>query len=145
MVAFLLLVMYKTQLENAVQTAPIAIPERTNFDELERPPIFDNVITANVAARAPKKAIIPIELLPNIVPKPSIIAVVAPRDAPDETPSIYGSASAFLTTACITTPQTDNPIPMHIASSTLGNLRSHTTSCIGPFENFEKVSRWNNS
>lgn len=57
-----------------------------------------------------------------------MIATVAPSDAPEDTPRIYGSASGFFTIACITTPQTERPIPTATAKINRGRRISQTTS-----------------
>lgn len=44
----------------------------------------------------------------------------APADAPEDTPSTYGSASALRTMAWIATPTTLSPAPTRTASSTRG-------------------------
>jgi len=81
--------------------------------------------------------IIPSELLPNELPIPNTTASVAPKEAPEETPNIYGSANGFLTIACITIPTTDNPTPTAIANTILGILISHTTSATAPVPIYE--------
>ncbi len=55
---------------------------------------------------------------------PSVIASVAPNPAPDETPVVYGSASGFLRTLCITTPATASPAPVISPAQTRGSLYS---------------------
>ena len=91
-----------------------------------------NSNTPNETNKAPINAITPTKFPPNTAPNPSIIANVAPSDAPDDIPKIYGSARGFFTIACITTPLILNAIPIAIANTTRGNLIIHTTSCIGP-------------
>lgn len=68
---------------------------------------------------------------PSVIPTPSITATVAPRDAPEEMPRMYGSASGFFTMACMTTPLMDSPTPTAAASTSRGRRISHTTSWIG--------------
>ena len=50
------------------------------------------------------------------------IAIVAPREAPDDTPKIYGSANGFCTIACITTPLIAKPAPANITNNIRGIL-----------------------
>ena len=117
-----------TKLEKAEQTALTAIPARISFAEVAFPPMFAMAITAKEVIIAPMKAVIPTEFPPRKLPIPSMMASVAPRDAPDEIPSTYGSASGFCTIACITTPHTERAIPTARARRTLGSRISHTTS-----------------
>ena len=44
-------------------------------------------------------------------PAPTRNAKVAPKEAPEDIPRMYGSASGFWTIACITTPANANEIP----------------------------------
>lgn len=66
-----------------------------------------------------------IEILPN--PRkfelmPVIMAMVAPKIAPDEIPIIYGSTKGFLKIDCNEAPEADNPKPIKIPSKILGIL-----------------------
>ena len=79
---------YTKKLENELHTELNAIPDKRSFIELLRPPIFDITKTKIDIVKAPIKPINPIELLPKILPNPRITERVAPRDAPDDTPSI---------------------------------------------------------
>ena len=45
----------------------------------------------------------------------AISANAAPADAPEDTPSTYGSAMGLRTTDCMTAPQTDSPAPVRTA------------------------------
>ena len=72
-----------TKLEKAEQTALTAIPARISFAEVAFPPMFAMAITAKEVIIAPMKAVIPTEFPPRKLPIPSMIASVAPRDAPD--------------------------------------------------------------
>ena len=60
------------------------------------------------------------------------MATVAPVDAPDEIPKIYGSARGFLTMACIMTPLTASPAPTRAAKMTRGIRNIHTISFKAP-------------
>ena len=74
-------------MEKAEQTALIAIPARISFAEVAFPPMFAMAITAKDVIIAPINAQIPTELPPRKLPIPSMIARVAPREAPEEIPS----------------------------------------------------------
>ena len=87
------------KLEKALKTAFKAVPASTSFTEFAFPPILDKTKTKTLAIKAPIKADVPIAFSPNNTPKPSIIAVVAPKDAPEDTPRMYGSAKGFCTIA----------------------------------------------
>ncbi len=137
--------MYITKLEKAEHTELKAIPARINLTESACPLTFARIITPAAAARAPKNAIIPIELLPKTAPTPARTASVAPSDAPDEIPRIYGSARGFFTIACITTPHTDSPMPAPTAKIIRGRRINHTTSCTAPFPNAANFSMRNTS
>src|SRR5574344_1729470 len=54
------------------------------------------------------------------------IPMAAPRDAPDDNPSMYGDAKGFLNTACMAAPVTANPAPTKIPTATRGALFSRT-------------------
>ena len=75
--------------------------------------------------KAPVKPIIPIELLPNTLPIPNTTASVAPKDAPDDTPNVYGDASWFFNIDCTTAPLVAKHPPTKNANKTLGNLIFH--------------------
>ena len=45
---------------------------------------------------------------------------VAPRNAPEDMPIVYGSASGFLKSFCIITPATASPAPTRMAAIALG-------------------------
>ena len=77
-----------TKLEKAEQTALTAIPARISFAEVAFPPMFAMAITAKEVIIAPMKAVIPTEFPPRKLPIPSMMASVAPRDAPDDTQHI---------------------------------------------------------
>jgi hypothetical protein len=49
-------------------------------------------------------------------------AMAAPRTAPDEIPSIYGSAMGFLNIPWNSTPQIDKPVPQRIEVRIRGSL-----------------------
>ena len=61
---------------------------------------------------------------------PSSIASTAPREAPEEIPSTYGSASGFLVKACMPTPESVSAAPINAPSSTRGALRNQTMFCV---------------
>ncbi len=76
-----------------------------------------------MVAAAPKKALIDKAYFPRNENAPNNIPNVAKAQAPDETPRMNGSASLFLTNACIDTPVTANDPPTIIPSKTLGRRR----------------------
>ena len=119
---------YIIKLVNALKTAFKAVPAKISLIEVALPPMLDNSKTKTLAEKAPIKADTPIKFSPKIFPKPNIIALAAPKEAPEETPKIYGSAKGFFTMACITVPQTANPAPIQTASIILGKRNSHTIS-----------------
>ena len=90
------------------------------------------ICTSTEIRKAPINAQIPIELEPNTAPTPRKIATVAPRDAPEEIPRIYGSAIGFFTMACITTPATARPMPTAVARRIRGRRINHTISDMAP-------------
>ena len=79
-------------------------------------------------ANAPINAQIPIACAPRKAPSPKKIAQVAPSDAPDETPKIYGSAKGFFTTACMIIPESVKPMPTQAARIIRGIRSIQTTS-----------------
>ena len=54
------------------------------------------------------------------------MATVAPNDAPEEIPVVYGSASGFFIMLCMTAPHAARPIPTMAPVITRGSLVSHT-------------------
>jgi len=112
------------RLENELHNAPITTPDKTNFTEVALPPMLDKISTAIEVIIAPANAP---KATPNcasnaLLPKPTRIAKVAPNDAPEEIPSMYGSASGFWTTACMTAPHNARPTPINKAKTTRGIL-----------------------
>ena len=128
----LLLAKYTIKLENAPHTADSAIPARSSFIEFDRPPRFEIKSTASEITKAPIKAAIPTKFGPSAAPTPRRIAEVAPSDAPEEIPRMYGSARGFFTIACMMTPQDASPAPTSAARTSRGRRRSHTISWTGP-------------
>ena len=51
---------------------------------------------------------------------PKAMAMTAPSDAPDETPSVEPSASGFLSSPCIAAPARDNAAPVSATHRTRG-------------------------
>src|SRR4051794_37243822 len=90
--------------------------------EIRPPPI--NTKTMAKAAIAPANA--PIERVTAPDPKPRIITDTAPVDAPDDTPSRYGSASGLRVIDCNTAPEIARPNPTVAASKTRGKRDSQT-------------------
>ncbi len=55
---------------------------------------------------------------------PEIMARLAPKDAPDDIPVVYGSARGFFMTLCIVAPATARHTPTTTAMTIIGSLRS---------------------
>ena len=85
---FLQLVKSNKKFENEEHTALSAIPAKINFEEVALPFILAKSKTPNETSKAPINAMTPTKLPPNTAPNPSIIANVAPSDAPDDIPRI---------------------------------------------------------
>ena len=81
----------------------------------------------------------PTKFSPSVLPIPNKTAAVAPKEAPEEIPRIYGSANGFFTIACITTPQTDKPAPTQIAKTILGIRKSQIISYNAPFLSLDLI------
>ncbi len=125
---------YRTtiRLVNAPMMLEIIVPERTSFTVVHGPPIVDRPRTRNDDARLPTKAQTTTPYWPRWRPRsaeePSAMANVAPRDAPDDIPRMYGSARGFWTVACIMTPASASAMPTVPARNTRGDLMFHTMS-----------------
>ena len=104
------------------------MPASNSLMELERPPILDKKQHQQGNTECAGKGADPDGASPKKAPTPSMIATVAPSDAPEDTPRIYGSASGFFTIACITTPQTERPSPPQRLKINRGRRISQTTS-----------------
>lgn len=61
---------------------------------------------------------------PVITVIPEIIARLAPNDAPEDIPVVYGSAKGFFITLCIVAPATARHTPTTTAMMIIGSLRS---------------------
>lgn len=111
------------KLETAVQSALITVPARISLVDDDLPLAEANLRTINEATIAPRNAqnATPETAKNGIAPIPNIIENVAPREAPEEIPSMYGSAKGFCTQACITHPERARPAPTTAPKSTLGN------------------------
>ena len=83
-------------------------------------PILEIKITREEITSAPIKAQMPTACVPKRLPSPKKIAIVAPNDAPEDIPRIYGSAKGFLTMACMMMPDKVSPIPTHAANNIRG-------------------------
>ena len=121
-----------------------ATPVNTNLIDVILPPMFAIAMTANDTVIAPTNAPKPTEVARK-TPTPSKIDSVAPRDAPDEIPRIYGSANGFFTIACITTPTTASPIPTPTPSMIRGRRITHTISCTAPLASSSGSPKRNSS
>ncbi|NYC00592.1 hypothetical protein BCM20_000547 [Clostridium beijerinckii] len=124
-----LLAMEIMKLDKALHKALITVPESTNLAEDILLPKEESNRTKTEAPKAPKNAQNATPLIDKKLnePIPSIREKVAPKDAPEEIPRIYGSAKGFWTVACITVPHTASPAPTAIASKTLGIRISQIT------------------
>ena len=116
------------KLEKALQTALSAMPESSSLTGLECPPTPERTRTPMETAKAPPAAASPMKFSPRKAPSPNMIAAVAPSDAPEEMPKMYGSASGFFTIACMMTPQTESPMPVSTASTMRGRRSSQMMS-----------------
>jgi hypothetical protein len=78
--------------------------------------------TSIVAASPPASAASGKIMAPKTVSdeSPARIAIVAPRAAPPDTPSRYGSANGLRSMVCRAAPATDSPAPAMAASATRG-------------------------
>lgn len=103
--------------EKAENKALTTVPANMSLVEVIFPLCEAIKTTKNVAMIAPKKE--PSEVKET---KPKAIVNVAPKVAPEETPSMYGSAIGLLTVACMIVPQTAKPAPAKIPNKTLGTL-----------------------
>ena len=85
------------KLERAVNRAFKIMPERTSFDDVICPPVDASNKTPIVAIVEPINENSGTEEIPTTctAPAPSMMAQVAPHEAPDEMPKIYGSAKVF--------------------------------------------------
>jgi len=85
------------KLDKALQRALTTVPERTSLADDILPPSDDNSKTIVAEKRAPINAQKDVPFIVSKLkdPMPNIIENVAPREAPDDIPSIYGSAKGF--------------------------------------------------
>ena len=85
------------KLDSAVNRAFKIMPERTSFDDVIWPPVDASNKTPIVAIVEPINENNGTEEIPTTctAPAPSMMAQVAPHEAPDEMPKIYGSAKVF--------------------------------------------------
>src|SRR6476620_6518866 len=80
--------------------------------------------TTTIANTAPASA----DRFIAIAPVPAASASKAPRDAPPDTPSTYGSPSAFLSRTCSSVPASARSPPHANAANARGARNSHITS-----------------
>ena len=74
---------------------------------------------------------------------PNTIDRVAPADAPEDIPNMYGSASEFLVKVCIKIPTRAKAPPETIARSNLGSLNLKTILSILFGQSLAKISLFN--
>jgi hypothetical protein len=110
---------------NEVIKALIATPESRRVKTEILLLILEILYTRKVTAMAPAKAkIFAEDRLKKLTPDTIIRPIVAPRDAPAETPIIYGSAIGFLKMPWKITPALARAIPTNMDKKILGNLIS---------------------
>ena len=77
--------------------------------------------------RANTNALMTVPKLPLTRVIPNVIAMVAPKAAPEDIPVVYGSARGFFIMLCIAAPAMARPIPARRPMMTRGILSSQTT------------------
>ena len=70
--------------------------------------------------------VVAVPLMNGTMEIPRIMLRVAPRNAPEDIPIVYGSARGFLKSFCMIAPATDSPAPISRAPSALGTRTSQT-------------------
>ena len=115
----------------AYSAYPTATPDSSRRIEVTRPPLRAIRKTSSDAPSAPRKALAESAYCPKPAPAPNRIAAAAPLEAPELTPSRYGSASTFRTMACNATPHTASPAPTSMPSSTRGSRTCQTIASCG--------------
>ncbi len=118
------------RLENAPNRQLMIVPDSTSLTVVVRPPAEDSARTAIADANEPMNAKIASAALSEtagiMVIAPNPMAKVAPNDAPEDIPRMYGSASGFWTVACMTTPARARAPPTIAAITMRGALILHT-------------------
>ena len=83
------------------------------------------------AGRSAKtNALMTVPKLPLTRVTPSVIAMVAPKAAPEDIPVVYGSARGFFIMLCMAAPATPSDIPAIIPAIILGRRISKTTQSV---------------
>ena len=85
-------------------------------------------MTRLVAMSAPRNAPNDTAYAPIMENMPSTIAHAAPAPAPEDTPRMYGSASALRVMVCMASPTSASPAPVQIANSVRGRRMFHSTT-----------------
>ena len=87
---------------------------------------FDTAMMTAMGMRAKTNEFITMEYAPPTMVRPMVIAMVAPKLAPEDIPVVYGSARGFFRTLCMTHPHAASPAPVAIPTTMRGK-RSSTT------------------
>lgn len=126
--------------DKAPQIFDITTPAKIIREVVTLPPIPERKNTINATKKDPKnpqKVTLVFAKTPvNTVEAPTIIENVAPKDAPEERPRMYGSANGFCTVACIITPDKAKLIPTTQPISTRGKRMVQTISYTAPVPGF---------
>jgi len=124
--------LFISSLYNAVIVVRMALKNKENTIPDKIIVVFDmplstvdaNFTIANTVPIPHKKPIIGIVNFPmKGIENPVTISNPTPRDAPEDTPKVYGDASGFLSTDWTTAPLTESEPPTIKANKTLGNLK----------------------
>ncbi len=114
------------KLLNAEKAWAMAMPAGTSRSGLTRPWCWATAKTTTMAASAPSNAAPDNAYSPAAPSEPNSSTAVAPTEAPEDTPSTYGSASGLRTSAWMVTSAAVRPAPATAASSTRGRRSCHT-------------------
>jgi hypothetical protein len=106
------------------QNIDIVTPASTSVAGGRCLPIRASRHTTSSVPAAPTSAAPPTPATPNAPSIPSRIASTAASDAPDEIPSVNGSASGLRSSACSAQPAPASAAPTTIAASARG-MRTH--------------------
>lgn len=93
---------------------------------------FDAARITMAAARAPRNAAPAVDMPGSVFPEnparpPSMVAMAAPKAAPELTPIMCGSARGFRSTLCIWAPASERAAPASMAVAMRGILRCNIT------------------
>ena len=68
--------------------ALMAMPDSSSPEDVLKPDILETKTTSKETMKAPTKAQTPMDWAPKQLPTPKKIAIVAPSEAPEDTPKI---------------------------------------------------------